>query len=44
MKDAARNDDGSAPIESNSISDQDFYILRLYVAGQTTKSLEALLT
>ena len=28
-------------IQSNSISDKDFYILRLYVAGQTTKSLTA---
>ncbi len=40
MKVVARNDDDSVPIES-SISDQDFYILRLYVAGQTRKTLEA---
>jgi circadian clock protein KaiB len=42
MEDAAlNNDDCSAPIELNSISDEDFYILRLYVAGQTRKSLAA---
>jgi circadian clock protein KaiB len=41
MENAGRNDDDSVSIESNSISDQDFYILRLYVAGQTRKSLEA---
>jgi circadian clock protein KaiB len=42
MGDAAlNNDDGSVPIESSSISDEDFYILRLYVADQTRKSLAA---
>lgn len=41
MKVVSRNDDGSEPVESNFIPDQDFYVLRLYVAGQTAKSLEA---
>jgi circadian clock protein KaiB len=41
MEDAALNNDSSESIESNAISDKDFYILRLYVAGQTTKSLAA---
>ncbi len=40
-KDTALNDDCSEFIQSNSISDEDFYILRLYVAGQTRKSLTA---
>src|SRR5665647_11686 len=44
MKNAALNDESDerpAPIESDIIPDQDFYILKLYVAGQTTKSLAA---
>ena len=41
MKNAAQNDEGPAPIESDTMPDQDFYILRLYVAGQTKKSLAA---
>jgi circadian clock protein KaiB len=41
MKDATGNDDGLAPIQSNAVLDQEFYILRLYVAGQTKKSLAA---
>jgi circadian clock protein KaiB len=41
MEDAALNNDSSDFIQSNAISDKDFYILRLYVAGQTTKSLAA---
>jgi circadian clock protein KaiB len=40
-EDAAQNDGGTEPIESDSTSDQEFYILRLYVAGQTKKSLTA---
>jgi circadian clock protein KaiB len=39
MKNAIQNDDGPESIDSES--DQDFYILRLYVAGQTKKSLAA---
>jgi circadian clock protein KaiB len=41
MKDAAKNDAGLEPIESETMPDHDFYILRLYVAGQTKKSLAA---
>jgi circadian clock protein KaiB len=41
MEDAALNNDSSEVIQSNVIPDQDFYILRLYVAGQTNKSLAA---
>ncbi len=41
MENAALNDDSDEFIESNSISDEDFYILRLYVAGQTRRSLAA---
>ena len=41
MKDATGNDDGLAPTQSNAVLDQEFYILRLYVAGQTKKSLAA---
>jgi circadian clock protein KaiB len=40
MGNAAQNDD-SELIQSNGIPNQDFYILRLYVAGQTAKSLAA---
>lgn len=41
MKDIAENNDGSEPVESNTEYDQEIYILRLYVAGQTKKSLTA---
>lgn len=41
MEDAAQNDGETEPIESDSTSDPEFYILRLYVAGQTKKSLTA---
>jgi circadian clock protein KaiB len=41
MKDAVQNDDSVELIESETMHDQDFYILRLYVAGQTSKSLAA---
>jgi len=41
MKDAAQKYEGPEPIDSETTSDQDFYILKLYVAGQTKKSLEA---
>lgn len=41
MKNIISNNDNSELIQSNAISDNDFYILRLYVAGQTTKSLTA---
>ena len=41
MKDAAQKYEGPEPIDSESTSDQDFYILKLYVAGHTKKSLEA---
>ncbi len=41
MKDTILTDDSSELIQSNAISDQDVYILRLYVAGQTAKSLTA---
>jgi circadian clock protein KaiB len=50
-KDAAQNHEGQEPIDSDIMSDQDFgyetmpdqefYTLRLYVAGQTKKSLAA---
>ena len=41
MKDIVQNDDGSEPIESDTTPDHEVYILRLYVAGQTRKSLTA---
>jgi circadian clock protein KaiB len=41
MKAATQNNDEPEPVQSESIPDQDFYILRLYVAGQTKKSLAA---
>lgn len=41
MINVAQNDGESAPIESDTMHDQEFYILRLYVAGQTNKSLTA---
>ncbi len=41
MEDAPINNDNDELIESDYISDKDFYILRLYVAGQTAKSLAA---
>ena len=41
MKDAAQNGDELEPVQSDDMPDQDFYILRLYVAGQTKKSMAA---
>jgi circadian clock protein KaiB len=41
MKDEAQNNDGPESTESDTTSDQEIYILRLYVAGQTKKSLTA---
>ena len=41
MKDAVLNDDGLKPIELETMPDQEFYTLRLYVAGQTSRSLAA---
>ena len=41
LKNAAQNYEEPEPIESDDMPDQDFYILRLYVAGQTSKSLAA---
>ena len=41
MKDAAQNYAGPEPTQPDDMPDQDFYILRLYVAGQTKKSLAA---
>ena len=41
MEDVVQNNEGSASIESDAMPDEDFYILRLYVAGQTKKSLAA---
>lgn len=41
MEDVAQNDDGHAPDESYIMSDQGLYILKLYVAGQTLRSLTA---
>jgi circadian clock protein KaiB len=41
MEDATQNDEGSEPAQTDDMPDQDFYILRLYVAGQTKKSLAA---
>ena len=41
MKDAAQNSEEPQSIESGDMPDQEFYTLRLYVAGQTKKSLAA---
>jgi circadian clock protein KaiB len=41
MKDAAQNSEEPGSIESGDMPDQEFYTLRLYVAGQTKKSLAA---
>lgn len=41
MENAVQSDNGSESVESDTMSDQEFYILRLYVAGQTKKSLAA---
>lgn len=41
MKETTKNNDDNEPDQSDSMSDQEFYILRLYVAGQTSKSLAA---
>jgi circadian clock protein KaiB len=39
MKDAAQNCEGPDSTQPDDMLDQDFYILRLYVAGHTRKSL-----
>lgn len=41
MKDESQDNYGAQPLESDTISNQEVYILRLYVAGQTRKSLTA---
>jgi circadian clock protein KaiB len=41
MEDAAQNYEGPEPVQTDDMLDQDFYILRLYVAGQTSRSLAA---
>ena len=41
MKDTAQNDAGPGPTQPDNMYDEDFYILKLYVAGQTKKSLAA---
>ncbi|MGB9940315.1 circadian clock protein KaiB [Methanosarcina sp.] len=41
MKEATQNCDGPQAIESDTVPEDDIYILRLYVAGQTKKSLAA---
>ncbi|MCC4768801.1 circadian clock protein KaiB [Methanosarcina sp. DH2] len=41
MEDAAQNNNGPELVESDTTPDPEFYILRLYVAGQTKKSLTA---
>jgi len=41
MKDTTKKADDTALIQSDYIPDQEVYILRLYVAGQTKKSLAA---
>jgi circadian clock protein KaiB len=41
MRNVTQNDESPAAIQSDDMTDQDFYILRLYVAGQTKKSLAA---
>jgi circadian clock protein KaiB len=41
MGNAAKSENGLELHESDTKSDQEFYILRLYVAGQTKKSLTA---
>jgi circadian clock protein KaiB len=41
MNYATYTDDDPAPIQSDAVPDQGFCILRLYVAGQTSRSLAA---
>jgi circadian clock protein KaiB len=41
MEDAAQNYEGPEPAQTDAVPDQEFYILRLYVAGQTSRSLAA---
>lgn len=41
MENPAQNYDDSMLIQPNTINEQNFYILKLYVAGQTAKSLTA---
>jgi circadian clock protein KaiB len=41
MNETVKNDDGSVPNESCTLPDGEFFILRLYVAGQTKKSMTA---
>ena len=41
MNEIVRTDDGSTPNESSTLPDEEIFILRLYVAGQTKKSMTA---
>lgn len=41
MNEIVKNDDGSESNESCTLPDEEFFILRLYVAGQTKKSMTA---
>lgn len=41
MNEIVRNNDGSATNESSTLPDEEIFILRLYVAGQTKKSIRA---
>ncbi|MGB9927032.1 MAG: circadian clock KaiB family protein [Methanosarcina sp.] len=41
MRDATQNEEKSMPIDFDAMSEDETYILRLYVAGQTRKSLTA---
>ena len=41
MRDLAEN--GHVPIESDTISDQEYYVLKLYVNGQTRNSRNAII-
>jgi circadian clock protein KaiB len=42
MIDTTKNNEGYSPIESHTISDQENYILKLYVIGQTKNSRRAI--
>ena len=41
INDTTHKDDDPEPIQPDTAPDSEFYILRLYVAGQTSKSLAA---
>jgi len=41
MSGSAKSNDGQAPMDGNPGADNEFYELRLYVAGQTPKSITA---